>query len=124
VGALTERSSADILFVSTASLEVGQAAFSIANTRGSIPVWFLDILHNALDLFLLKGFRMVSSCKTLADIDKDVQHGTKRLFHSHVVMVLFQFCIAEIGPEGRERRKDFGVLVIDGFELDEHRLLS
>jgi hypothetical protein len=99
-------------------------AFSIAYTRDSIPVWFLDILHNALDLFLQKGFRMVSSCKTLADIDEDVQHGTKRLFHSHVAMVLLQFCIADIGTEGRERCKDIGVLVIDGFELNEHRLLG
>jgi hypothetical protein len=45
----------DILFLLTTSLEVSQAAFGIVNTRGSIPVWFLNPLHEVLNLFLQKG---------------------------------------------------------------------
>jgi hypothetical protein len=54
MGALTEKSSVDILILSTASLEVGRAAFGIVNTRGSIPVWFLNPSHEVLNLFLQK----------------------------------------------------------------------
>ncbi len=54
MGTLTEKSSVNILILLTAFLEVGRAAFGIVNTRGSIPVWFLNPLHEVLNLFLRK----------------------------------------------------------------------
>jgi hypothetical protein len=85
--------------------------------QGSLPVQFLDTLHNTHDFFLWKRVRTGAISEALANVDKDLHCSSKRLFHSHVVVVLFQFCFAEVRTEGRKGFEHFGVLVVNGLRV-------